>query len=301
MTTRRNPDYLGSPWTVALLAGPGLLLFGIFVAWPALQALPVSLESWNGFSPTRAFIGLANYRVLLAEERFWRSLRNTLYYVLLGGVLHLGFAFLFAVLLHHPRFSGKKLFQTLVVFPAFVSVVGVATLWERLYDSRDGLLNGLLRAAGLREVTWLSPEHGMRSIVVAAVWAGVGTHMLLLLAGLRRIPPSYPHAARLDGADEWQVFWRVTLPMLKNVTYAALALWLIGSMQLFGLIQALANQPIPDHLETVSTYQYAIAFNARDNLYMMGRGTAMAVLLALAIVVLVGLTRLAFGRRDLEY
>jgi ABC-type sugar transport system permease subunit len=289
----------GGRWMVAATLGPALTLFGVFVLWPALQALPVSLDSWTGYTPTANDVGLDNYRQLLDDEHFWRCLTNTLYYVVVGGVAHFAFAFLFAWALHHPRVSGKKLYQTLIFFPSFISVAGVGVLWALLYEPHNGLLNRILAALGVEGPIWLSADHGMDAIIAASVWAGVGGHMIILLAGLRRIPTRLLDAARLDGAGELSVFWFVTLPLLRNVTFVALALWLIGAVQVFGLVQVLA--PFSPDLQTVATYHYAISFNARDNVYMMGRGTAMALLLLVLVLGLVAFVRLLFRRTELEY
>ena len=296
-----NSKLYGGPGMVLVLLGPALLLFGLFVVWPCLDAVAVSMSSWSGFSPDARFTGLENYRNLLNDNRFWMGLKNTLYYVVVGGAAHFLFAFLFAVALNSPVFSGKKLFQTAIFFPAFISAAGSAILWARLYDPKDGLLNRLLEGAGQPGVEWLASENAMNSIIIASIWAGVGGQMILLAAGMRRIPASLYEAARIDGAGEAQVFWHVTRPLLKDVTYVALSLWLIGSMQVFGLVQALAGPAVPLEMETVSTYQYAISFNARDNIYMMGRGTAMSLVLVLFIVAFVALLRAAFGKRELEY
>jgi len=286
-----------------LLLAPALTLFLLFQAWPCLDAFWVSLCSWTGFSPEARFVGAENYVNLAHDERFLRSVWNTVVFVFLGGVGHFLFAFLFAFALSHPRFKGKKFFQTMIFFPAFISVAGVGILWACLYESKEGLLNQLLNAVGFDSVTWLDTKNtlALGAIVIASVWAGVGSQMIVLLAGIKRIPPTYYEAARIDGASEWQTFRMITLPLLKDVIYVALALWLVGGLQVFGLVQALAGPTIPLEFETVSTYQYAISFNARDNIYMMGRGTAMALVLAGIIVMVVGGLRLFFGKREVEY
>ena len=302
MKSQGKVNLFGGQWMVAFMVGPGLLVFSVFVLWPTLDALVVSMQSWTGFSPESQFVGLQNYASLIEDRRFWQSLANTLYYVVLGGVGHFAFAFLFASALNSPRLAGKKFYQTLIFFPAFISVVGVAILWSRLYSTTDGLINQLLAGFGVEPgIEWLSDRNAMNSIILSSIWAGVGGQMILILAGMRRIPATYYEAARIDGANEIHLFRHVTLPMLKDVIYVALSLWLIGSMQVFGLVQALDGPDVTIELETVRTYQYAIAFNAQDNLYMMGRGTAMAIILVIIIVLLVGVARMAFGRRELEY
>ena len=286
---------------VILLLAPALFVLGTFVLWPGLQALWVSLFSWTGFSPSAEYVGVSNYRALWHDSRFWQSIRNTLFYLVVGGVGHFSFAYLFAATLARSDLRARRYFQTLIVFPAFISVSGVAILWALLYDPQLGLLNWLFRVVGLNGVIWLSPANGMKAIVACSVWAGVGGHLLILLAGIRRIPPQYLNAARLDGAAEGGVFWHITLPLLKDVSYSVITLWLIGGMQIFGLVQALRGPSLPRQIETVATYQYAISFNARDNIYLMGRGAAMAVVLVAMIAVLVTAVTVVFRQRRVEY
>lgn len=116
MSTRKNFTLYGGSGMVLLLVGPSLLLFVLFVLWPAVDAIFVSMSSWTGFSPTSTFTGLENYRNLWSDSRFWKSFAHTLYFVLLGGIGHFVFAFLFASALNNPRFCGKKIFQTLIFF-----------------------------------------------------------------------------------------------------------------------------------------------------------------------------------------
>lgn len=302
MTTKQTQTHLfGGPWTAVLLLAPGLLLFTAFVAYPAVQALTVSTQSWTGFSPEPIFVGTDNYDALLHTDRFWSAVRNTLYFTAVGGVIHFGLAFLFSAALHHPSFAAKKFFQTIIVFPSFVSVVAVATLWAGLYNAEEGLINAMLAMVDIEGIRWLAQEHAREAFLAPIVWSGLGSHVLLLLAGMRRIPASYMNAARLDGATELQVFWHVTLPMLKGVTYTALALWIIGGMQIFGVVQTMLGPEVPEYAETMTTYQYAISFNAKDNIYLMGRGSAIAVFLVAMILLAVGALRLLFGKRELEF
>ena len=270
---------------------PALVLLASLVLWPAVDAVAIAFESWTGYAPQARFIGWENFLVLAGDAKFGRSLLNTVAYTVVGGVGHFAFAFLFLAGLTHPDIRGKRFFQTLIIFPTFVSIVGVGVLWRRLYHPTQGLLNAGLSSVGLDAVGWLSEDFGLLAMVWSSIWAGVGSQLLLLLAGARRISPSLYEAARLEGANEWQAFRQVTVPLVADVTLVALMLWIIGAMQIFGLPQALAGPVVPSYLETVSTHQYAIAFNARDAVYLMGRGSAMAVVLVVVTFLLVGTVR----------
>ncbi len=284
-----NSRVRGGSWFALALLLPAALPFVAVVLVPALQSIYVSLETWTGYTPDASYVGLRNFVDLAHDEKFWRSYATTVAYMVLGGVAHFFFAFCFLAALTHPRFPAKTVLQSIVVVPSFVSVVGVALIWQRLYHPSQGLLNRLLDSLGFARVSWLSEDTGLVALVAASVWAGVGSQLLLLIAGARTIPESFYEAARIEGASEWQVFRYVTVPCIHDVTAVALALWIIGGMQVFGLVQALAGPTVPEYLETISTYQYAISFNARDAVYLMGKGTAMAVVLVASILALLSL------------
>ena len=290
--------WLGPP---ALFVGPALVLFGVLFAIPAVSSVYVSLCTWTGFTPRMTFRGLSNFAKLYADARFWYALRNNLWIMTVGGVAFFFFAFLFAAALNHPRLRGRRFFQTLIFFPSFISVVGVAIYWKRIYDVDSGLINLALKAGGAAPIQWMAAENAVNSIIVMIVWAGVGGTMILLLAGMRRIPTDYYEAAEIDGASAVQQFFHVTLPMMREVVIIALSLWMIGSMKVFGYVQALLAPDINDQCHVISTLQYEYAFSNRRCIFMMGRATAMAVVQLVMVLALVWLVRRFRERESVEY
>jgi ABC-type sugar transport system permease subunit len=218
-----------------------------------------------------------------------------------GGVFYFIFAFLFAVALNNSRFRGRKFFQTMIFFPSFISAVGVAVFWKLLYDAKSGLINLTLEGMGVSAVQWLSPDNTITSVIIMIVWAGVGGKMILLLAGMRRIPKDYYEAAEIDGATVPQQFFHVTVPMMREVIIIALSLWMIGSLKVFGFVQALMGSGMHDKCQVVSTLQYEYAFSNRACTFLMGRATAMAVAQLAVILLLVGIVRLFREKESLEY
>ncbi|MCY2931932.1 MAG: sugar ABC transporter permease [Planctomycetota bacterium] len=299
--------------TPALFLAPALILFVTLFAWPAVQAMHVSLCQWSGFTPRMNYTGWTNFVKLWEDKRFEHALINNFWIMIVGGVVFFVFATLFALALNHPRLRGRKFFQTMIFFPAFISVVGVATFWKLLYAPTSGLLNLGARSAGLEGVPWLSAESSfhslgglqipvaMNSIIAMIVWSGVGGTMILLLAGMRRIPQDYIDAARIDGAYTRQQFFHITVPMMREVILIALSLWLIGSMGFFGHVQALLAPEINEKCQVVSTLQYEYAFNNRTCIFLMGRATAMAVVQVVIVLALVGLVRLLREKESVEY
>ena len=290
--------WLGPP---TLFVAPALLLFLVLYAIPAVSSLYVSLCKWTGFTPRMEFRGLGNFIKLLGDGRFWYSLWNNLWIMTVGGVAFFSFAFLYAASLNDPRLRWRKFFQTMIFFPSFISVVGVAIYWKRIFDVDSGLINLALKAAGAKPVQWLAAENAINSIIIMMVWAGVGSTMILLLAGMRRIPDDYYEAAQIDGASAAQQFFHITLPMMREVVIIALSLWVIGSMKVFGYVQALLAPDINDQCHVVSTLQYEYAFSNRRCIFMMGRATAMAVVQVVMVVGLVWLVRRLREKESVEY
>jgi ABC-type sugar transport system permease subunit len=297
-----RPRRLGGWWgPPALFLAPALVLFLVLFALPAAGSLYVSLCKWTGFTPRMEFVGLHGFARLAADMKFWNALRNNFWILGAGGVAFFAFALLFAAALNDRTLRGRKFFQTLIFFPSFISAVGVATFWKLLYDSKSGLLNLSLEGLGASPVQWLSSENAINAAIVMLVWAEVGGTMILLLAGMRRIPRDYYEAAEIDGASSGQQFFHVTLPMMREVLLIALSLWMIGSMRVFGFIQALLAPDINDDCQVVSTLQYDYAFNNRRCIFLMGEATAMAVVQVGIVLVLVGIVRLLREKKSVEY
>jgi len=292
----------GASWgTPVLFLAPAVILFGVLFAYPAISSLYVSLCEWTGFTPRMAYTGWSNFAKLADDERFWHALGNNLWIMAVGGVFFFFFAFLFAAALNHRRLAGRKFFQTMIFFPAFISVVGVAMFWKLIFDSKSGLVNLALRGMGIEGAQWLSPDNAINAVIVMVIWGGVGGTMILLLAGMRRIPPDYYDASAIDGASAPQQFLHITVPMMREVILIALSLWVIGSVKIFGFVQTLLAPDINDKCQVVSTLQYEYAFSNRKCIFMMGRATAMAVAQVAIVLVLVGLVRLFREKKSVEY
>ena len=297
-----QPRRLGGWWGApALFLAPALVLFAVLFAFPAAGSLYVSMCRWTGFTPHMEFVGLHSFARLLADMKFWNALRNNFWIMGAGGVVFFAFALVFAAALNDRRLRGRKFFQTLIFFPSFISAVGAATFWKLLYDSKSGLLNLSLEGLGASPVQWLSSDNAIDAAIVMLVWAEVGGAMILLLAGMRRIPKDYYEAAEIDGASGSQQFFHVTVPMMREVVLIALSLWMIGSMKVFGFIQALLAPDINDRCQVISTLQYDYAFNNRRCIFLMGEATAMAVVQVAIVLVLVGIVRLLREKKSVEY
>lgn len=179
-------------------------------------------------------IGLANYAALVRDPLFWIALRNTLYFVFVGGPLTLGVALAVALLLHSKRARWKGIFRTVFFAPYVTTLVGVAIVFRYLYHPRFGLIDRALGWFGIPPIDWLgNPRWAMPAIILLAVWKNFGYAMILFIAGLGAIPESVYEAARIDGAGPVQTFRKMTLPLLAPTFLFLGVTTAIGYFQFF--------------------------------------------------------------------
>ena len=258
------------------LLGPALVLHIAFFVLPVCSAFYYSLTSWSGVSPEKEYIGFANFARAFADHTFLTALENVFLFGVLGFLVVFPLSLLFAVILSKkPPFAG---FLKFVVFaPTLLSVVVTAVLWGSIYNPVIGLLNETLRSVGLDALTrpWLGSRHNaLPAIAVAMIWQGLGTYVILFLAGLQKIPLSFYESAELDGANAWQQFWHVTLPLLWDVVQILVIFWIIGAFQAFALIFVI-TRGYPNVIEVLGTYIYWAGFQGQSIGYASAMGVVM--------------------------
>ena len=225
------------PAAVWFLA-PALAALAVFFFVPVAAGFLLSLTDFDvyaiGDPGTLRFTGLRNYRTLLADPLFWTALRNTLFFVGVGGPRAIGLSLGAALLVNAGAVRLHGLFRTVFFLPVVATLVAVAIVWRALYHPRVGPFAELLRALGLPPIDWLGdPRLAMPALIAMAVWKNFGFHLVILLAGLQAIPERLYEAARIDGAGAWQQLRHVTLPMLApTLLFVSLSTG-IGYFQLF--------------------------------------------------------------------
>ncbi|HEU4797606.1 MAG TPA: sugar ABC transporter permease [bacterium] len=264
-----------------LFIGPVMLGIVAFQLVPILVSIYASLTRWDGMNPPR-FTGLANYRELVVEDRFFReTLGNTLYFT--AGHIPLTILLAMALaLLCNLELPGIALFRTAYFIPAVSNVVAVSVVWFWIYQPQYGVLNSLLAQVGIAGPAWLSDSTwAMPAVILVSVWQGVGYPMVILLAGLQGVPHELYEAARIDGASPWNQFWKITLPLLTPTLFFLFITQFISSFQVFGIIYVM-TQGGPANATSVYIYylyQSAFAFG------QMGYASAMAWILFAIIAV----------------
>lgn len=226
-------------WTGFFLISPWLVGLVVFTLGPLVASLYLSLTRYTLLTPP-AFVGLANYEHLIHSHDFWLSLWVTTYYAVFAIPLDLAVALGMALLLNqNVRF--RSFFRTVFYLPVILPPAAVAMLWNWILNPSYGIVNQILGFLRLPQPQWLvSPEWTVPAYILMSMW-GVGTWMIILLAGLGEVPESLYEAARIDGAGVWPLFWKVTLPMISPVLLFNLVMGIVGSFSFFTQAYILGN------------------------------------------------------------
>ena len=280
---------------------PAVLLYGVFVIWPVLQAFGFSVFKWSGLSSKKTFVGFDNFKQLFHDGVFWEALLHNAWIFLFGGAAILIIAVGIA---HAMQGESKitKLLRGVYLFPNIMSLVVVAILWQFVYHPRIGLLTTVMNLMGKSAVHVAgtpivessilgSPTRALPAIIITFVWFAVGFYIMLFSAGIRQIPQEVTEASRLDGAEGFFQFRKVTLPLLWSVGRIAVIYIVINTLNVFALV-FLMTQGGPDRkTEVMLTYLYEQAFVNSD----YGAATALAIanfIIVMAVSgVIMGLTR----------
>lgn len=269
----------------AFLAIPVVLFLGAFI-WPIVDTVSLSLHDWDGMSPERVYVGLDNYRTLLASDRFSNALLNNVrwlvYFLVAPTVVGLGLA-----LLLDAEVKGSTVFRTIFFLPFTITTVAVASAWRWLYEPTSGLFAALLQSVGLGSYApnWLGdPAIVTYSIMAASLWAWSGFTFLIYFAGLRNLPADVIEAARIDGASRLTILLRIKLPLLWPSTIVVLGIAGVDSMRVFDIVWAMTQGGPFQSSEVLAVQMYETSFSR----FLMGQGAAVAVVLLLlsAIVVM---------------
>ena len=281
---------------------PALAVYTVIFIYPAIQALWVSLHSWSGFGRNKVYVGLANYEEMTKDPIFWGALQRTLLIAVVGGIGIFLLAMFFAAAFQ-LNIRGKRFFRALIFFPMVVPGIGIGLIWQFIYNNDWGLLSNFLEAIGLEKLdqVWLGPDMIIPSLIAAIVWTYVGYYMVILSAGVDKIPVTYFEAAKIDGASHWQQFIFITLPMIRDVLVIALVLWAINSLRIFDIIIATTFPAPQPSTYTLTVYVWAKAIGGYTPAFRLGYGTAMGVVLLLLVLVTYGIIRFVSRSEAIEY
>lgn len=260
---------------------PDVLGLLIFVVGPMLLALVISFSDWR-LTGAPEFIGLRNYETIVKDPKFGASLGRTMLYTV-GYVPAVYLISLGMALLLTRRGRGNFFFRTIYFMPVAMSMVVAGVIWRFMFDPGNGLINEMLSAVGLPTSQWTgNVQSAMISVLIVAIWKGVGYFMIILLAGIQDIPADYVEAAQIDGANNWQTFRFIIMPLLRPTSFFVLVILSINALQAFDQIYVMTRGGPAQATYTLLMYIYEKAFRE----WNFGYSSAMAVVLFAMIFVL---------------
>lgn len=267
-----------------------MVLYLIFMVLPTLNVLRMSVYRWSGFSATKTFVGLDNFRTLLTDMQFVRAFQNTVLLLVVVTIVTMSLGLLLAALMSRQNLKGRDLYRFVLYIPNILSVVVIAAMFSAIYDQRNGLLNGGLgffRLENLQQV-WLGDQKVViYSIAISMVWQSVGYYMVMYMAGMSSIPESLFEASSLDGASGARQFFSITLPLIWTNLRTTLTFFIISSVNLsFVLVTAMTGGGPDGSSEVLLSYMYKQAYTNSSYGYGMAIGVvifAFSFLLSLVV------------------
>jgi len=261
-------------WIIPLFLIPSFVVYSIFFVYPAIDAFRIAAYEWTGFGENAKFVGFRNFTEAFRDRLLRVSIANNFIIMLVGG--------------------------SVLFFPYSVNVVGVAFLWLFALNPQFGAVNGALEALGLGNLTqvWLGTRKmAIGCIIWIIIWMVIGFYTILLQSGIDNIPQELLDAASVDGAQGFTLFWRITLPLLRDVLAVAVIYWMIQALKIFGIIYATTRGAPASETHSVATFMFEIAMPYEGAVFRFGYGTAIAVLQFILIVAMSALF-FRFTRRE---
>ncbi len=260
---------------------PALIVVAGIIVFPWLFTIWMSMHEWKVGAPT-TFVGLANYIRLPTDPRFVEAVGHTITYTLLSVILPVIFG-TFAAVIFHQKFPFRGFLRGLFIMPMMATPVAVALVWTMMFHPQLGVLNYILSLFGLPAELWVfHPGSVIPSLVMVETWQWTPLVMLIVLGGLSAIPSEPYESARIDGANAWQMFRYITLPLITPFIFVASMIRMIDAVKSFDIIFAITQGGPGSASETINLYLYSVAFVYYD----IGYGSAIAVVFFVLIVVL---------------
>jgi raffinose/stachyose/melibiose transport system permease protein len=260
-----------------------IVLYSLFMVVPGLMGFYLSFTDWNRYSSEINFIGLQNFVLIFSKQNYGHSISNTIIFTILTIVLKTVIALMLALLLTRGLKRFANFHRVIIYLPAILPMIVVGIVFRSILHPTTGVLNVFLRGAGLDFLAqhWLTdPQIALYSVIFVDTWKGIGFIMVILIAGLQVIPSEYYEAARIDGANEWDELWKITLPLLTPTLTVTTVLNLLYGLKVFDVVWVLTNGGPGYATETVYTMVFKEFSKGR-----YGVSTALSTLLFLVMTI----------------
>lgn len=293
---RRNK---GRSRFLVLCVAPATILFFIFMIVPTLNVFRMSLYERGAYSPTETFVGLSNFKALLNDTLFIRSMQNTILLVVVVTMVTFAFALIFASILTHENVKGKNLFRVIFYIPNILSVVVISGIFSAIYKPENGMLNSIISMFAGKTVTilWKDAPLVMVSIIIAMIWQAIGYYMVMYMASMASVPESLYESASLDGAGRMRQFFQITIPLIWTNIRTTLTFFIISTINMaFLFVKAMTSGGPNGASEVALSYMYG-----QKDAGLYGYSMAIGVVIFLFSFLLSALVNHATKREPLEF
>lgn len=271
-------------WVTVGFLSPAFLFFVIFIIVPTIASVYYSFTSWDGVSADVKFIGLRNYIEIFTSKRFYNALANTVLLTVFISIFENFFALVLALLVDHV-FRLKNLFRSIFYIPVLLSGIVSGFIWKTIYNYNFGVINSILDSIGKGELKqdWIgNPKLALIMVGIVLVWKGAGYYMIIYLASLQGVPTDLIEAAKIDGANAWQAFKNITIPLISGAFTINFTLSLINGLKVFDQISVMTDGGPGFETETIVYLLYKVGFGEGRQ----GFGTAVGIVLLFIIIIL---------------
>lgn len=278
---------------ITLYVLPALLLIFAIVYIPIVGTAYYGLHDWNGIG-AMTFVGLDHYQDIVTDGMFWNSAGHSLLLALFSALSLI--VYLIVAMVLASKIRGANLFRKIYLIPMLLSSVAIAQLWLRMYHPTSGIVNSALESMGISNPpAWLAePSLVLYALFVPILWQYAGFYILIYYAALKNIPASLEEAAKIDGANSYQIAWKIKLPLIMEVFKVTIVLAVVGSLKYFDLIYVMTDGGPNGASEVMASYMYRQAFRAYD----FGYGSAIGFSLLLICLVVTWIIRRATATKD---
>ena len=293
---RRNK---GRSRFLVLCVAPATILFFIFMIVPTLNVFRMSLYERGAYSPTETFVGLSNFKALLNDTLFIRSMQNTILLVVVVTMVTFAFALIFASILTHENVKGKNLFRVIFYIPNILSVVVISGIFSAIYKPENGMLNSIISMFAGKTVTvlWKDAPLVMVSIIIAMIWQAIGYYMVMYMASMASVPESLYESASLDGAGRMRQFFQITIPLIWTNIRTTLTFFIISTINMaFLFVKAMTSGGPNGASEVALSYMYG-----QKDAGLYGYSMAIGVVIFLFSFALSACVNRATSREPLEF
>lgn len=287
-----------SAFLVSCIA-PAVILFFIFMILPTLNVFRMSLFEKGAYAPTETFVGLKNFRTLLADANFIRSMQNTILLIVVVTIITFAFALVFAAILTREKIRGQNFFRIVFYIPNILSVVVISGIFSAVYKPENGMLNsiiGLFRDMS-DPILWKGEKLVMVSLIIAMVWQAIGYYMVMYMASMSSVPQSLYESASLDGAGRTAQFFQITIPLVWTNIRTTLTFFIISTINMAFLFVKAMTSGGPNHASEVTlSYMYS-----QKDAGLYGYSMAIGVIIFLFSFALSALVNRVTEREPLEF